>query len=212
MLAGFAVIAQEQYLEAKSEDPEKTYTSQKTYEVKEFPQEFKKDKPKNIILLIGDGMGVSQVFAGLTANKGKLFLENCKHIGFSKTSSGDNYITDSAAGGTALSTGVKTYNGAIGVDMNKNPVKTILEEASEKGLATGLVSSSAITHATPASFIAHQAGRSSYEEIAADFLKTDIDVFIGGGLEHFSKRKDGRNLLKELENKGYQVETEMKKN
>lgn len=211
MLAGFAVIAQEQYLEAKSEDPEKTYTSQKTYEVKEFPQEFKKDKPKNIILLIGDGMGVSQVFAGLTANKGKLFLENCKHIGFSKTSSGDNYITDSAAGGTALSTGVKTYNGAIGVDMNKNPVKTILEEASEKGLATGLVSSSAITHATPASFIAHQAGRSSYEEIAADFLKTDIDVFIGGGLEHFSKRKDGRNLLKELENKGYQVETEMKK-
>jgi alkaline phosphatase len=211
LITGISVYAQDQYLTAKSEDPEKTYTSQKTYQVKEFPNQFKKDKPKNIILLIGDGMGVSQVFAGLTANKGRLFLENCKHIGFSKTSSGDNYITDSAAGGTALSAGVKTYNGAIGVDMNKNPVKTILEEASEKGLATGLVSSSAITHATPASFISHQASRSSYEDIAMDFLKTDIDVFIGGGLDHFSKRKDGRNLLDELKNKGYQVETEMKK-
>ena len=122
-----------------------------------------------------------------------------------------NYITDSAAGGTALSSGVKTYNGAIGVDVNKNPVKTILEEASEKGLATGLVSSSAITHATPASFISHQASRSSYEDIAADFLKTDIDVFIGGGLDHFTKRKDGRNLVDELKNKGYQFETELDK-
>ena len=211
LIVGFTVYAQDQYLTAKSEDPEKTYTSQKTYQVKEFSQEFKKGKPKNIILLIGDGMGVSQIFAGLTANKGRLFLENCKHIGFSKTSSGDNYITDSAAGGTALSSGVKTYNGAIGVDMNKNPVKTILEEASEKGLATGLVSSSAITHATPASFISHQASRSSYEDIATDFLKTDIDVFIGGGLDHFTKRKDGRNLVDELKKKGYEVETEINK-
>jgi len=211
LLLGISVYAQDQYLTAKSEDLEKTYTSQKTYKVKEFTQKFKVDKPKNIIFLIGDGMGVSQVFAGLTANKGRLYLENCKYIGFSKTSSGDNYITDSAAGGTALSAGVKTYNGAIGVDMNKNPVKTILEEASEKGLATGLVSSSAITHATPASFISHQQSRSSYEDIAADFLKTDIDVFIGGGLDHFNKRKDGRNLVEELKTKGYQIETDMQK-
>ena len=211
LILGFTVYAQDQYLTARSEDLEKTYTSQKTYKVKEFTQKFKVDKPKNIIFLIGDGMGVSQVFAGLTANKGRLYLENCKYIGFSKTSSGDNYITDSAAGGTALSAGVKTYNGAIGVDMNKNPVKTILEEASEKGLATGLVSSSAITHATPASFISHQQSRSSYEDIAADFLKTDIDVFIGGGLDHFNKRKDGRNLVDELKTKGYQIETDMQK-
>ena len=208
---GVTVLAQNQYLTAKSEDIEKTYISKNTYEVKKFPQKFKGDKPKNIILLIGDGMGVSQIFAGLTANKGHLFLENCKYTGFSKTQSSDNYITDSAAGGTALSAGVKTYNGAIGVDANQNPVKTILEEASENGLATGLVSTSAITHATPASFIAHQAGRNSYEDIAADFLKTDIDVFIGGGLEHFTRRKDGRNLVDELEKKGYQVETEMNK-
>ena len=211
LIIGVTVSAQDQYLTDKSEDIEKTYISKNTYKVKEFPQKFDVDKPKNIILLIGDGMGVTQVFAGLTANKGRLFIENCKYIGFSKTSSADNYITDSAAGGTALSAGVKTYNGAIGVDMEKNPVKTILEEASEKGLATGLVSSSAITHATPASFISHQASRNSYEDIATDFLKTDIDVIIGGGLDHFTKRKDGRNLVDELKNKGYQIETEMVK-
>lgn len=211
LFTGITVFAQDQYLTAKSEDLEKTFESKSSYEVKQFPQKFRKNKPKNIILLIGDGMGVSQVFAGLTANRGHLFLENCKYIGFSKTQSADNYITDSAAGGTALSTGVKTYNGAIGVGVDGNPVKTILEEASENGLATGLVSTSAITHATPASFISHQAQRSSYEDIAADFMKTDIDVFIGGGLEHFTKRKDGRDLTDELKGKGYKVETDLKK-
>lgn len=208
---GFSALAQDAYLKATTENNEKTYTGGKTYNVKMYPQKFKSKKPKNIIFLIGDGMGVSQVFAGLTANKGHLFLENCKYIGFSKTQSSDDYITDSAAGGTALSAGIKTYNGAIGVDVNKNPVKTILEEAEENGLATGLVSTSAITHATPASFIAHQPNRGMYEEIAADFLKTDIDVFIGGGLNHFTKRVDGRNLVQELEQKGYQVETDLKK-
>ncbi len=211
LTVGFNLFAQDSYLNAKSADNDKTYTSGDTYKVKMYNQKFKSNKPKNIIFLIGDGMGVSQVFAGLTANKGHLFLDNCKSVGFSKTQSSDNYITDSAAGATALSAGIKTYNGAIGVDADKNPVKTILEEAEEKGLATGLVSTSAITHATPASFIAHQESRNMYEEIAADFLKTDIDVFIGGGIDHFSKRKDGRNLMDELKQKGYQVETEMDK-
>lgn len=208
---GFSTFAQDAYLTAQSEDVEKTYVGGEAYAVKTFPQKFKAKKPKNVIFLIGDGMGVTQVFAGLTANQGRLFIENCKYIGFSKTQSSDNYITDSAAGGTALASGVKTYNGAIGVDVNKQPVKTILQEAVEKGLATGLVSSSAITHATPASFIAHQGSRSSYEDIAADFLKTDIDVFIGGGYKHFTERKDGRNLALELTQKGYVVEQDIEK-
>lgn len=205
----FSSFAQDAYLTAKSEDVEKTYVGGEAYPVKTFPQKFKAKKPKNVIFLIGDGMGITQVFAGLTANHGRLFIENCKYIGFSKTQSSDNYITDSAAGGTALSSGVKTYNGAIGVDTNKQPVKTILEEAEEKGLATGLVSSSAITHATPASFIAHQGSRSSYEDIAADFLKTDIDVFIGGGYDHFANRKDGKNLVEDLVKKGYAVKQDI---
>ncbi|WP_346861614.1 alkaline phosphatase [uncultured Draconibacterium sp.] len=213
ILAGmaFTSFAQDAYLTADSEDTEKTYNGGESYKVKTFPQKFKSDKPKNIIFLIGDGMGVAQVFSGLTANQGKLFLENCKHIGFSKTQSADDYITDSAAGGTALSCGIKTYNGAIGVNTDTLAVKTILEEAEEKGLATGLVSSSAITHATPASFIAHQKNRGMYEEIAADFLNTDIDVFIGGGIQHFTKRADGKNLLVDFAKKGYQVESDIDK-
>ena len=208
---GFASFAQDAYLDAEADDKEKIYVGGETYKVKTFTQNFKSEKPKNIIFLIGDGMGVSHVFSGLTANKGSLFIENCKHIGFSKTQSADNFITDSAAGGTALSAGVKTNNGAIGVDANMKPVKTILEEAEENGLATGLVSTSAITHATPASFIAHQPQRSMYEEIAADFLKTDIDVFIGGGKKNFTEREDGRNLVEELIEKGYRFEEDLNK-
>lgn len=202
-------FGQETYKEVQPDDETLVYPGGDFYPVKMYPQQWKGKSPKNIILLIGDGMGVSQVFAGITANGGTLFLDNFRHIGFSKTSSSSHYITDSAAGGTAISTGVKTYNGAIGVDANGNPVKTILQEAIEKGLAGGLVSTSAITHATPASFIAHQAKRSSYEAIAADFLDTDIDVFIGGGYKHFTEREDGRNLVRELEAKGYQVLSDM---
>ncbi|WP_319229510.1 alkaline phosphatase [Draconibacterium orientale] len=204
-------FAQDAYLNAKSEDTDKIYPGNTPYEVKIYPQKFKAKKPKNVIFLIGDGMGVSQVFSGITANQGHLFLENFRHIGFSKTQSADNYITDSAAGGTALACGVKTYNGAIGVDADTVKIKSILEEAADKGLATGLVATAAITHATPASFIAHQPSRNMYENIATDFLNTDIDVFIGGGNDHFTKRKDGRNLVKELEDKGYTYETDINK-
>ena len=195
ILTGYSSFSQNDYLEAKSEDLEKVYVGGPAYEVKMYPANHKGKKPKNVVLFIADGMSVPHMHAGLTANRGKLFLENFKHMGFLKTHSAESYITDSADGGTALATGKKTYNAAIGVDMDKKPVKTILQEANEKGLATGLVSTSAITHATPASFIAHQPSRNMYEEIAADFLKTDIDVFIGGGYKHFTSRKDGRNLV-----------------
>jgi alkaline phosphatase len=165
----------------------------------------KHDLPSNIILFIGDGMGVAQVDAGLTVNHGQLNLAKFKSIGFSKTYSSSDYLTDSGAGATAISTGYKTYNGAIGVNKDSLPCKTILEYAEEKGLSTGLVATSSITHATPAAFIAHQADRNNYELIASDFLKTDIDVFIGGGTNNFSTREDHRNLINELRNKGYQV-------
>jgi alkaline phosphatase len=208
-LTGYTSVAQNDYLEAKAEDLEKTYVGGPSYDVKMYPANHKGKKPKNVILFIVDGMSLPHMHAALTANRGSLFLENFRHMGFAKTHSAESYITDSAAAGTALATGQKTYNAAIGVDMDKKPLKSILQEASEKGLATGLVSTSAITHATPASFIAHQPNRNMYEEIAADFLKTDIDVFIGGGYKHFTTRKDGRNLAEELREKGYRVEKDM---
>lgn len=160
---------------------------------------------KNIILLVGDGMGAAQIYAGITANKGTLNIERCTHVGFHKNQASDEYVTDSGAGATAFAIGLQTYNGAIGVDSTKKPCVTILETAESNGKSTGLVATCSITHATPASFIAHQPSRSMVEEIAADFLKTDIDVFIGGGRKHFVQRKDGKNLVAELKTKKYQI-------
>lgn len=197
------------YKWVNKEDSVKVYQGGEKYPVKFFNQDFETSKPENIILMIGDGMGVSQVFAGLTANGGQLFLNNFKHIGFSKTQSTNSYITDSAAGGTALSTGVKTYNGAIAmvIDVKGDtiPVKTVLEMAEDKGLSTGLIATDVIVGATPAVFIAHQKSRNYFEAIATDFLKTEIDVFIGGGYKYFIERKDGRDLTFDLKKRGYQV-------
>jgi len=161
--------------------------------------------PKNIILLVGDGMGVAQIYAGLTANHGKLNLEQCTTVGFHKNTAANAYITDSAAGATAFACGQKTYNGAIGVDANGKPMPTILEIAEKNGVATGLVATCSITHATPASFISHQPSRSLDENIALDFLNTDVDVFIGGGRKFFTDRKDGINLVDSLRSRGYQI-------
>ena len=162
-------------------------------------------KPKNIILMVGDGMGVAQIYAGLTANKDTLNLERFKCIGFSKTYSANKYITESAAGATAFSIGEKTHNGAIGVDANDQPKPTILETAIKNVLSTGLVATTDITDATPAAFVAHVPTRKMQQEIAADYLKSGVDIFIGAGKEHFSDRKDGRNLIEELKKKNYQV-------
>ncbi|RYG53851.1 MAG: alkaline phosphatase [Chitinophagaceae bacterium] len=155
--------------------------------------------------MIGDGMGTSQIFAALTANKGKLNFDRFTAIGFHKSQSFDQYVTDSGAGATAFSIGEKTNNGSIGVDAKGISQPGILEIAESHHLATGMVTTCSITHATPASFIAHQTSRTFGEEIANDFLKTDIDVFIGGGRNYFAKRKDGKNLLDSLKKRNYQV-------
>lgn len=202
LLGQYNLLAQENY---KVDDTKNHFENKETYQVATYENVSFKSKPKNIILFIGDGMGVSQLYAGISANGGALNMTQMKEIGFSFTQSANNYITDSAAGGTALACGVKTNNGAIGVDENNKAVSNMIEIAEKNGKSTGLVSTSSITHATPASFIAHQPKRSMNEEIAADFLKTDIDVFIGGGEDFFVKRKDERNLLEELNKKDYTV-------
>lgn len=162
-------------------------------------------KAKNIILLIGDGMGVTQIYAAMSTEERPLAIEKFKHIGFHKTYSASDYITDSGAGGTALATGTKTKNKCIAVDTLGNALETILEIAEKKQLATGLVATSGITHATPASFIAHEVSRNDYENIARDFLDVDIDIFIGGGKKHFAQRKDSLNLLDSLRARNYVV-------
>lgn len=163
--------------------------------------------PKNIILMIGDGMGISQITAGMYANGNKLNLERCKVIGLIKTNSEDDLITDSAAGATAFATGKKTKNGKISQSMKDSiNYKTFIEYAEENNKATGIVVTSTVTHATPACFYAHFPRRyEANEPISAQFINSGIDVLIGGGEKYFEKRSDGRNLYEELKSKNYTV-------
>jgi alkaline phosphatase len=168
--------------------------------------------PKNIILMIGDGMGIAQITAAMYLNRKGSYLEQFPVVGLQKTFSGDNIITDSAAAATAMACGVKTYNNAIGVDMDTLPVQSILELAEKNGLATGMIVTAPVTHATPASFISHASRRQSMEEIALGFMDTKIDFLVGGGKKYFDRREsDERNLYQELKDDGYYVNDYFKK-
>lgn len=164
---------------------------------------FAKKKPKNVILLIGDGMGLTQIYSGYTANKGQLSLFNIPTQGFSITKASDSYITDSAAGATAMATGNKTNNRFISVDENGKPLELITQQLAKKGYKTAVISAGNITDATPAAFYAHQPERSYSEPIANDFLSNPSDILIGGGQKEFISRKDGKDLSKALIEKGY---------
>lgn len=162
--------------------------------------------PPAIILMIGDGMGLTQLSAAMYTSNTPLAVEKMPVIGFHKSYSSSDLITDSAAGATAFACGVKTYNGAIGLDADTIPCLSIMEEAKARGLAVGLVATSTIVHATPASFLAHQKMRIFYEQIAEDLCKSGLDIMIGGGKRYFDRRKsDDRDLLAELQSRGYIV-------
>ncbi len=164
------------------------------------------EKAKNVIFLIGDGMGLTQVSAAAIKNENNLYLMKFPVIGIHNCQASNNLITDSAAGATAFATGKKTFNGAIGLAADSSAHQTILETCEELGMATGMVATSTIVHATPASFISHRPSRKQYEDIAADFMDTEIDYFVGGGKKFFDRRsKDERNLVEEMKAKGYVV-------
>ena len=160
--------------------------------------------PKNVILFIGDGMGVTHITAAKTV-KGKLNLEEFKVAGLITTHCEDRYVTDSGAAATALATGNKTYYSGISMTASGVSLKTVLEYAEEKGKSTGLVVTSRITHATPAAFASHAKDRELQSEIAEDLVQSGVEVLFGGGLAYFlpesneqSRRKDENNLIEKL--------------
>lgn len=163
-------------------------------------------KPKNVILMIGDGMGLSQIAALDFDKKGGSALARFPVTGLSKTHSFNSYITDSAAGATAMACGLKTYNNSIGMTADTVPCKNLFEYAKERALGTGVVVTSSVTHATPAAFVSHQTLRSMYEQIAMDYLQLQVDCVIGGGMSYFTTRlSDDKNLLSDFERLGYYV-------
>lgn len=163
-------------------------------------------KPKNVILVIGDGTGINQISALEFYKEGEVYYENFPIVGLSKTSS-TSLITDSAAAGTAMACGEKTYNKAIGVDADGVRVPNITEFMAERGASNGIIATSSITHATPACFYAHHTDRNDHEIIASFLPKSNIDFFAGPGLRYFNERKDKANLLDTLVASGFTVDT-----
>src|SRR5687768_4796166 len=149
------------------------------------------ERAKNVIIFIGDGMGTSHrdlIRYATVGTEGQLAMDSMPYAGRSETSPLDPeaFVTDSAAGGTAIATGVKTFNGAVGIDADENPVPSVLERAREAGKATGLVSNSQVTDATPASFGAHIADRDKQSEIARQYIEeSKPDVILGGGEDYW---------------------------
>jgi alkaline phosphatase len=161
---------------------------------------------KNVILMIGDGMGVGVVTSLMVDNGFEpVNMERATFTGFVKTYSYNNRVTDSAASGTAYATGSKTFNSRVSVDSLDRPLETILEKAEKSGMPTGLVTTIALEHATPAVFYAHAINRSNYADIAGQLPASGIDVAIGGGRAYMENREDGRNIISELREKGYTV-------
>jgi alkaline phosphatase len=146
-----------------------------------------RDRARNVIFIVGDGMGIAHrelIRLTTVGRDGELEMDQLRYHGWAHTDPADpeDVVTDSAAGATAFSTGVQTYNGAIAVDVDENPVTTLLERARDDGMATGLVTTSQVTDATPAAFGAHVPDRGDQSEIARQYLEeTQPDVILGGG-------------------------------
>ncbi len=189
-------------------------------------QEVSIEAPKYVFYFIGDGLGASQRQLAefykqeVTGDKtAKLIMNTFPIAGLNTTYSADTLVTDSAAAGTALATGYKTNNGMISVlPDGVTEVKSLIEEAEAKGMATGLISTTRITHATPAVFASHNVDRNDENGIAEDYVKSGVDFIAGGGFRHFlpqnwgiyepgfkSKRKDDKNLIGEFGKKGYKL-------
>ena len=158
---------------------------------------------KNVIVMIGDGMGVEQVACGWVLNGGSLNMEQCPVTGFSRTYAVDQLITDSCAGGSALATGVKTNYGFMACDPDGNPVPSLLRDAQEKGMKTGVAVTCRINDATPIDFVGHSTDRHDEAGIAAQYVDSGVDFLTGGGIQFWQNREDGRDLVKEMTDKGY---------
>jgi len=168
------------------------------------------ERPKNIIILIGDGMGLNYVAANVLMHEDSPF-RNFATIGLSITRSIDELITDSAAAATAIATGYPTKNRYISVDTSYNELYTIFEHAQSLDLATGVVVTDNIPGATPAAFYAHHQSRHEYFEIAQQLIDSKLNVAIGGGMKYYlpledgGSRKDSLNVIKELEMLDYKI-------
>jgi alkaline phosphatase len=178
----------------------------------------KQTEVRNVIFLIGDGMGLNQIAAArikAAGMDGKLYLEKMPVTGIVRTHSANNAVTDSAAAGTALACGIKTNNDMVGMAPDGSKYLNIFEAAQKTGMKTAIIVTSEIYHATPACFCAHIRDRWMYARIAEQVVDSKINILFGGGKTYFlpkglpdGRRRDNKNLIKKAEENGYKfVET-----
>ena len=172
--------------------------------------------PKYVFYFIGDGMGANQVLGaemyrsaieGQPLGRTQTLMTTFPVSGHASSYSASNGITDSAAAGTCLATGKKTYNGALGLDPDSTELTTIAEELKAQGWGIGIMTTVAIDHATPAAFYAHVPKRSKYYDIGLQLAKSNFDFFGGAGFHHPQGKKDDKkiNLYRNAERAGYTI-------
>ncbi len=161
-------------------------------------------KIKNVIFLIGDGMGLNQILAGDYANRG-LSVFNMKYVGFQHNNALDQFTTDSAAAGSALATGEKNANRHIASSVDGQEYPSLTDWFAGKGLATGVLTLGDAADATPTAFYGHNVERDESDDLTADILKSKVDIVCGSGRKDFTRRNDGRNLMKELKDYGFDI-------
>ena len=182
------------------------YATPHTYDIVKVQEPPQSNEVRNIIFLIGDGMGLEQVSCAWVLNHGKLNLDNMSHIGLSRTYATDELITDSGAGGTALAAGVKTAYSHVGTAADTTDLYSILVDAAKVGKKTGTVVTCHFADATPCDFCCHNEYRYNQDDLIADYVTCGVDYLAGGGLDWFTvNRKDGRDITKEMAAAGYTV-------
>ena len=209
LLLGFAYVSNAQVLDRDRSkyavnnfaDDDK-YVMLEPYETVSV-QEPKGKKVKNIIFMIGDGMGLEQISAAWVCNGGKLNIDNFTKVGIQRTYSANKLVTDSAAAGSALATGEKTNNGMIAMNPDTVAVKSLAEEAMEKGKRAGAAVTCRVTDATPAVFFSHVPSRKLMDDIAVQMTNSGLYFLSGGGTKYWSGREDGVDLVGQARAKGY---------
>lgn len=183
------------------------YTMLQPYETVSV-KEPKGRKVKNIIFMIGDGMGLEQISAAWVCNGGKLNLDNFTNVGIQRTYSANRLVTDSAAAGSALATGHKTNNGMISMTPDTVAVMSLAEEAIEKGKRAGAAVTCRVNDATPAAFFSHSASRKNQEDIVEQMAGSGVYFLSGGGTKFWRDREDGKDISEDVKARGYSyVET-----
>ena len=161
---------------------------------------------KNVIIMIGDGMGMEQVSCAWVLNHGKLNFDLFPSVGISRTWCTNRLITDSGAGGTAISSGIKTAYSHIGTAPDSTDIPSVLVKAQQLGKKTGVAVTCHFADATPCDFCCHNEYRYNQEDLIADYLECGTDYLAGGGLDWFTtKRTDGRDIAGEMAAAGYRV-------